>query len=266
MTTARSHMRIGETAADVRRAAREGFTGLTVGRAQGYRQANLVVVPAALTAEFLGFCEANPMACPVLGVGRPGSPALPAVGVDIDIRTDVPRYMIYENGVSTIAKTIIDEWRDDSVAIALGCWFGAEGALAAAGIRMRHVELGVQGPLFRTSIPARPFGRFRTELVLSMRPFRDDDVDRVGDITGQMPLSHGGPLPIRSPEQAGIADPDKPDWGEPLRVEEGETPLFFNCGLTATAALLDAGVTSFITHSPGSMLVTDQREGTTIRG
>ena len=249
-----------EHPSEVRRAAREGYTGLTVGLARGYRQANLVVLPSKLAEEFLGFCEMNPLSCPVLGSSTPGSPTLEGLGSDIDIRTDVPRYQVYRDGEAESRASIEELWNDDLVAIALGCWFGAEGALAAAGVRMRHAELGVQGPLFRTTIPAIPYGRFNSNIVLSMRPFQTKDVARVAAITAELPMSHGAPLDIDSPNAAGITDLANPDWGEPLIAEPGEVSLFFRCGLTATAALLDAGVEFFITHSAGSMLVTDQEE------
>ncbi len=246
-----------ETGRDVRMAARGGFDGLTVGRARGYRQANLVIVPADVSDEFLGFCYANPSSCPVLGYGAIGSPALEELGAGIDVRTDLPRYEIYRGGRPEVVRNIASQWQDDFVAIALGCWFGAEGALNDAGIRMRHVELGIQGPLFRTTIPAAPYGRFDSDLVVSMRPFQTKDVPRVTAITEQLPLSHGAPLDFSSPDELGIRDASSPDWGEPLLPQSGETALFFGCGLTGTAALLHARVDFFITHAPGSMLVTD---------
>jgi len=251
-----------ETGADVRHAARSGFGGLTVGRARGYRQANLVVLPAILASEFLGFCVVNSLSCPVLGISKIGSPHLPELGVDLDVRTDLPRYEVYRAGHPTTVEDISSEWRDDFVAIALGCWFGAEGALNRAGIRMRHVELGLQGPLFRTALPSTPYGRFDGNLVVSMRPFRTVDRPRVAEITAQLPLSHGAPLDFTSPEQLGILDTDQPDWGERLNPETDESPLFFHCGLTGTSALLDAGIDFFITHAAGSMLVTDSLEDT----
>jgi uncharacterized protein YcsI (UPF0317 family) len=249
-----------ETGRDVRIAARGGFTGLTVGRARGYRQANLVVIPADLSAEFLGFCRANPKSLPLLGYSEQGSAALDGLGADIDVRTDLPSYDVYRNGVREQVTDIRELWRDDFVAIAIGCWFGAEGALAEAGIRMRHVELGIQGSLFRSNLESVHYGRFDSTLVVSMRPFLTTDTERVAEITARLPLSHGAPLPFTSPAELGIDHLDSPDWGETLIPEAGEVPLFFGCGLTSTAALLDAGVEYFITHSAGSMLVTDELE------
>jgi uncharacterized protein YcsI (UPF0317 family) len=246
-----------ETGADVRKAARSGFRGLTVGRAPGYRQANLVVLPQHEAEEFLAYCAANPAPLPVLGSSEPGAIDIPALAEDLDIRTDVPRYQVHSGGTVTQSDDISSVWRDDLVAIALGCWFGAEGALADAGIRLRHVELGIQGPLFRTTLPTQHHGRFASTMVVSMRPFATSDVERVRAITSRLPLSHGAPLPFTTPEDLGIVDVTSPDWGEPLLAEDGETALFFACGLTSGLALAEAGLDFFITHAPGSMLVTD---------
>lgn len=246
-----------ETGRAVRHAARAGFSGLTVGRAPAHVQANLILLPQAFAHDFEAFCGANPLACPLLAVGEPGSPSLPELGDDIDLRSDLPAYLVHTDGESRRVEDIASIWRDDLVAFAIGCWFGAEAALAAAGIRMRHVELGLQGPLFRTRLPAAAAGLFRGPLVVSMRPFATADIGRVRDITARLPRSHGAPLHEGAPAGIGIPDPRRPDWGEPLAPEPGETALFWACGLTALAALQEAVLPFFITHAPGAMLVTD---------
>ena len=251
----------GETGLDVRRAARAGYRGLTVGRARGYVQANLIVLPKADASEFEAFCRANERACPLLAIGDPGDAMVCALGADLDLRTDLPAYLVHEAGAARRAPDIRAEWRDDLVAFAIGCWFGAEAALAAEGIRMRHVELGIQGPLFRTNRPAVAAGRLEGPLVVSMRPFAKSDAARVIAVTSRLARSHGAPVHEGDPAELGIEDLDHPDWGEPLRPEPGEVALFWACGLTALAALQAARLPFFITHAPGAMLVTDLREG-----
>lgn len=255
-----SDMRRAESGHAVRLAARAGYAGLTVGRAPGRVQANLVLLPQAFAADFEAFCRANPTACPLLAVGEPGAVSLPVLGQDIDLRTDLPAYLANIHGVEHRLNDLASCWRDDLVAFAIGCWFGAEAALKAAGIRLRHVELGIQGPLFRTNRRAIEVGRFQGPLVVSMRPFADRDVPQVFAITSRLPRSHGAPVHQGDPAELGIADPDHPDWGEALRAEDGETALFWACGLTALAALHAAELPFFITHAPGAMLVTDLQE------
>jgi uncharacterized protein YcsI (UPF0317 family) len=246
---------------ELRQAIRAGhFRGLTTGHAPGYVQANLAIVPFEAAEEFVAFCRANARACPVLAVGRPGEPNLPALGKDLDVRRDLPAYRVYRDGRHS--ETVSDMaalWQDDHVAVAIGCWFSMEDALRRAGVRLRHCELGIQGPLFRTVRAAVPVGRFAGPLVVSMRPFSADQVATVKQITGRFPRVHGAPLHEGSASALGIADVKRPDFGEPMDILQGEVPLYWGCGLTALAALESARIPLFMTHAPGAMLVTDLR-------
>src|SRR6266436_1374817 len=83
----------------VRRRARSGeLDGPTAGLALGSVQANLVVVPRELAFDFLLFCQRNPKPCPLLDVTEPGDAEPKLVAPGADVRTDVPRYRVYENG------------------------------------------------------------------------------------------------------------------------------------------------------------------------
>lgn len=250
----------GAAPAAVRASIRGGWRGLTTGLAPGHLQGNLVVLPADWAGEFAAFCRANPQPCPLLGVSAPGDPRIPALGADLDVRTDVGRYRVYRDGV--LAGTADDLrilWQPDWVAFVLGCWFSNEEALARAGVRMRHLELGIQGGLFRTARECVPAGRFAGELVVSMRPFVRDDVERVVAITSHATLAHGAPVHVGEPATLGIADLARPDFGEPLPPLEGEVPIYWACGLTPVAAIERARPPIAITHAPGHMVVTDLR-------
>ncbi len=244
----------------LRRAIREGrHTGLTTGHAPGHVQANLVLLPQAHAADFASFCQRHPTACPVLAVSRVGSPHLPELGDDLDLRTDLPAYQVHRHGETTReVRDLCEIWRDDLVAFAIGCWFSMEDALAAAQVRLRHVELGIQGPLFKTKLVTERVGRFGgTPWVVSMRPFAAASVATVTRITAGFPRVHGGPLHVGDPATLGILDVARPDFGEVLLPLPGEVPLFWACGLTAQVALEAAGIDFFITHAPGKMLVAD---------
>ena len=55
--------------------ARSGrFTGPTANLAPGHVQANLAILPRALAADFLHFCQRNPKPCPLLAMSEPGDP------------------------------------------------------------------------------------------------------------------------------------------------------------------------------------------------
>ena len=60
-------------------------------------------------------------------------------------------------------------------------------------------------------------------------------------------------------EEIGIADLDAPEWGDAVRVREGEVPCFWACGVTPQSAILasDAPPPIAITHAAGHMLVLD---------
>src|SRR5438132_12212320 len=159
------------TGADVRRQARSGeLSGPTPGLALGYVQANLVVVPRDLAFDFLLFSHRNPKPCPLLDVTEPGSAEPKAVAAGADLRSDLPRYRIYQHGKLTEEPTELGRWwRDDLVAFLLGCSFTFESALLQAGLPLRHLEMGCNVPMYRTNIACKPAGIFRGPMVVSMR-------------------------------------------------------------------------------------------------
>ena len=55
----------------------------------------------------------------------------------------------------------------------------------------------------------------------------------------------------------GIADVNKPDWGDSVGVRAGEVPVFWACGVTPQAVALASKPAFMITHSPGHMFITD---------
>jgi uncharacterized protein YcsI (UPF0317 family) len=244
---------------DVRARVRRGeITGHTSGLASGCVQGNVAILPKVLAADFLRFCQLNPKPCPVLAVGAPGDPALPTLGTDIDMRSDVPRYRVFRKGELVEEPTDIRHlWRDDLVTFILGCSYSFEWALLEDGLTMHHMTLGKNVPMFRTSIPTTPAGPFHGPLVVSMRSFKPADAIRAVQITSRFPGVHGAPVHLGLPEQIGIRDIAKPDWGDPVEVPADELPLFWACGVTPQAVVAAMKPEFCITHSPGSMLVTD---------
>jgi uncharacterized protein YcsI (UPF0317 family) len=244
-----------------RRCARAGeLTGPTSGVAPGYIQGNLVILPSSHTADFLCFCHRNPRPCPLIGVSACGSPRVPSLGVDMDIRTDLPRYRVWLHGELVDEPTEIRRyWRDDLVAFVLGCSYSFEDALMAAGIPVRHIERGTAVPMYRTSVECEPAGPFRGPLVVSMRPLKPADAIRAVQITSRFPSAHGAPVHLGFPELIGIHDLARPDYGDAVPIAADELPVFWACGVTPQAALASAALPFAITHAPGHMLVTDQK-------
>ena len=243
-----------------RLAVRSGaHRGPTAGLAPGYVQGNLAILPQRLAADFRRFCELNPKPCPLIGVSKPGDPRVPELGEDLDIRTDLPRYRVWKNGeLIAEPEDIRDYWRDDLVSFVIGCSFSFEEALAKAGIEMRHISCGSNVPMYRTSVATAEAGPFHGPLVVSMRPMSPSDAQRAVEITGHYPRVHGAPVQIGHPETIGIADVNKPDYGDPVPVRDGEVPVFWACGVTPQSVIATVKPDFCITHYPGSMLVSDR--------
>lgn len=248
-----------DTGLDVRRAARSGaLDAPTSGLAPGYVQGNLAILPHDHSEDFLRFCQANPKPCPLLGVSEPGDPAIPALATDLDIRTDIPRYRVWRDGEAIDdPRDIRSVWRDDLVSFVLGCSFSFEEALLAADVPLRHIESGTNVPMYRTNVQTARAGRFHGPLVVSMRPMKPADAIRAVQITTRLPSVHGAPVHLGYPEQIGITDIARPDYGDAVPVVAGELPVFWACGVTPQAAIAAAKVPFAITHAPGYMLVTD---------
>jgi len=249
------------TGADVRAACRCGkLTGPTPGLALGFVHANLVVLPKDWAFDFLLFCQRNPKPCPLLDVTEPGDPEPKFVAPGADLRTDLPAYRVWKNG-ELIAEPneVTSCWRDDLVAFAIGCSFTFENALLAAGIPVRHIEQGLNVPMYRTNIENRPAGRFSGPMVVSMRPLTPTLAIRTSQICSRFPLAHGAPVHIGDPSTIGIRDITKPDYGDAVEIRSGEVPVFWACGVTPQAVLMQARPPIAITHKPGHMFLTDLR-------
>lgn len=243
-----------------RRAMRTGAWGRpTAGLAPGRVQANLVVLPRDWAFDFLLFCQRNPKPCPLLVASEPGATSLPGWAEDLDLRTDLSGYRVFEDG-ACVAETsdVTDHWRPDLVTFALGCSFSFEQALLDAGLPLRHLDLNRNVPMYRTSIDCAPAGRLHGKMVVSMRPFRPADVIKAVEVTTRFPAVHGAPVHLGYPEQIGVGELARADFGDDPVVEAGEIPVFWACGVTPQAVLEAARPPFCITHKPGHMLVTDR--------
>jgi uncharacterized protein YcsI (UPF0317 family) len=241
-----------------RHACRAGMASSTAGVANGFVQGNLAILPEKLAASFHRFCQLNPKPCPIIGMSDVGDPRIPSLGLDLDIRTDLPRYRVWRDGEVVEEPTdIMARWRDDLVAFVIGCSFSFEEALLADDIPIRHIERGVRVPMYRTNIACAPAGPFAGPMVVSMRPLKPADAIRAVQITSRFPSVHGAPVHLGHPHSIGIADIAKPDYGDAVPVYDDEIPVFWACGVTPQAVIAAARLPFAITHAPGLMLVTD---------
>ena len=246
----------------VREACRTGaLTGPTPGLALGYVQANLVILPREHAFDFLLFCQRNPKPCPLLDVTEPGDSEPKGVAAGADLRTDLPAYRIWKNGELVDEPTDIrPHWRDDFVSFVIGCSFTFESALLEARLPVRHIEQGVNVPMYKTTRPCRPAGRFHGPLVVSMRPMTPEQAVAATRVCARFPRAHGVPVHFGDPAGLGIVDLSRPDYGDPVDIRPGEVSVFWACGVTPQAALTRAQLPLAITHKPGHMFLTDLRD------
>jgi uncharacterized protein YcsI (UPF0317 family) len=252
-------MNLAMQPAEARARIRAGaWSGPTSGMASSFVQGNVVILPRDLASDFQRFCQLNPKPCPLLGMSEPGESSLPLLGAGIDLRTDVPRYRVFQDGACVDEpRDLLGWWREDLVSFILGCSHSFEEALLQAGLRLKHIERGSTVPMFRTSVQTAPAGGFRGPLVVSMRPYTPADAIRAIQITSRFPAVHGAPVHIGMPEAIGIGDVSRPDFGDAVEVAPGELPVFWACGVTPQAVVQAAKVPFCITHYPGAMLITD---------
>ena len=248
-----------ERAREARLRYRAGHVAPTAGVAPGLTQANMIVLPRDWAFDFLLYAQRNPKSCPVLDVTDAGSVST-MLAPGADLRTDLPLYRVWRDG--KLAEEVADAsaaWAEhsDLVAFLIGCSFTFETPLVEAGIDVRHITDGTNVPMYLTDQPCRPAGRLKGNLVVSMRPIAPERVADAAMISGRFPAVHGSPVHVGAPERLGIRDLARPDFGDPVRIEPGEVPVFWACGVTPQAAVMASGVPFAITHSPGHMFVTD---------
>lgn len=230
----------------------------TSGLAPGYAQANLVILDRNYAFDFLLFCQRNPRPCPVLEVIETGQIEPRRTAPGADIRTDLPLYRVWERGkLKEEVREISSFFNAGLVSFLMGCSFSFEEALIGAGIPIRNIDENKNVSMYVTNRKCDPAGPFSAPLVVSMRPIQDELVPRAVQVTARYALVHGAPIHIGNEKKLGIKDLGKPDFGDPVTIQKGETPVFWACGVTSALAALSAKSEICITHAPGHMFITD---------
>jgi uncharacterized protein YcsI (UPF0317 family) len=251
------------SAVDVRAAVRKGtISGPTERLAPEHVQANLVVVPSAYADDLADLCARNPVPCPLVEAPLPPGAYAPRSAPNADLRTDLGRYRVWRRGeLVDQPRDVRDVWTDDLVAFLIGCSFTFDHALVAAGLTPRHYALDSNVPMYRTNVPLAAAGRLTGTMVVSMRPYKLHEIERVREVTRPYRAMHGEPYAWGDPAQLGIADVRKPDYGDPPLLETHDVPVFWGCGVTPQAVIVASRVAFAITHEPGHMFITDLRHG-----
>jgi uncharacterized protein YcsI (UPF0317 family) len=227
-------------------------TGSTRGLAPGYVQCNLAVVPHALAFEFLLYCQRNARACPVLEVCDPGSAEPKQLAPGADLRTDLPKFSVFERGRRRDVAEVVELWRSDLVAFLIGSGITFDQALERAGVptdRNRWV--------LRSKIPTVPAGRFRGDMAVTMRWLTPEQAITATQVSSRFPFNHGAPIHIGDPAGIG-ADLEQPLFGAPVsEIPKGVVAVFWACGVTPQEAALAAKIDFMITHAPAHGFITD---------
>ena len=112
--------------------------------------------------------------------------------------------------------------------------------------------------MYVTGRECTPSGPFSGPMVVSMRPYKPEEIPMAVSASGRYPTMHGAPVHIGSPESLGIKNLDAPEFGESISIDGDQTPVFWACGVTPQAVAMSARPPMMITHSPGHMFVTDR--------
>jgi uncharacterized protein YcsI (UPF0317 family) len=249
------------TAKELRKLIRSGqWITPTSGAASGYLQANLVMLPTDEAFNFLLFCVRNPKPCPILDVLEPGQYE-PIIAPGADLRTDLPRYKIFENAeFKRDVEDVSGYFGGNMVSFLLGCSFSFENAMLAANLPIRNLEEDKNVSMYITNRQCTPAGPFSAPLVVTMRPMTPSQAIRATQVTTRFHLTHGAPVHLGDPAEIGIQDLNRPDFGDPVTVHPGEIPVFWACGVTSQLAATSAPLQRVITHAPGHMFVSDLRD------
>ncbi|XP_048162206.1 D-glutamate cyclase, mitochondrial isoform X3 [Corvus hawaiiensis] len=174
----------------------------TSGMAEGYKQANVVILHKSLADDFEKFCYANDGPLPLLHRSQPGDWKCPSLSNDSDIRTDCLQYRKYEHGACTGSLKSLKEYSEqlkDMVTFYLGCSFSFEKAVQKAGIPIRNVEQRCNVSMYKTSVPCYSVSMFHCNLVVTMRPIPESKLEAAVLATCELKEAHGAPIHIGDP-------------------------------------------------------------------
>jgi len=247
------------------------------------------VLPSHYAPDFRTLCKRNPVPCPLLAESLspgeyarlkshvPGIDDGERIARDVDLRRDCPKYMVYRDGeVVEEGKDVMAWWDEkEHVGFLIGCSFSFERALMEEGLTVTNIKHGRNVSMYKTTLPLCPSGVFqKCTYVVSMRPYRPDQIPHVRNVTRPFDLTHGEPIAWGwdAVRELGIKDIAKPKYGDapvcldgsPFSSEEtsnGEVPVFWGCGVTPQDAVRESRIEGVVLgHLPGHMLVLDLKE------
>lgn len=240
----------------VRAECRAGtFRRITRNVAPGYVQCALVALPRALAFDFLVFCQRNQRPCPVLEVVDAGGWEPKRLAPGADLRTDLPLYSVWRDGVRTEdVPDVRHLWRDDLVSFLIGSNTSCDLALRRAGVQTEKHRW-----VLRTTVETEPAGVFRGPLVVTMRWLTPAELIVATQLTARFPFNHGPPIHVGDPAALGcdLAHPMTEAPPPPREPPPGLIATFWACSMTPQAVAVAAKVPFMITSGPSAGFITD---------
>ncbi len=125
---------------------------------------------------------------------------------------------------------------------------------------VRHVEQGVNVPMYRTVRRCRPAGSISGPLVVSMRPVPAAQVADAVRVTSRYPAVHGAPGARRRPGRARASPTSTAPTTATRRGPARRGAGVLGVRGDAAGAVMESRPSLAIAHAPGHMLITDARD------
>ena len=152
-------------------------------------------------------------------------------------------------------------WNRNLIAFDIGCSFTFEHSLLRHGFSIDHIDENKVVPMYLVNTKNIKLGPFANTMVVSMRIFKKDQINKVIDICKCFHWDHGSPIHVGNPNEIGIINIAEPAWGNsPRPLLEDELNVFWACGVTPPNSILNSTIPFCISHTPRYMLIKDIEE------
>ena len=111
--------------------------------------------------------------------------------------------------------------------------------------------------VIRADRPTEPAGRFSGNLIVTMRWLTPQQAITATQVSSRFPFNHGAPIHVGDPAAIG-ADLENPMFGGPVpEMPDGQTAVFWACGVTPQSAAEAAKLPLFIVHAAAHSSIID---------
>uniref|UniRef100_F6QFQ6 D-glutamate cyclase-like C-terminal domain-containing protein n=1 Tax=Ciona intestinalis TaxID=7719 RepID=F6QFQ6_CIOIN len=222
--------------------------------AEGYKQANLAVMPSAYAADFKKFAHGNEGSLPVLYTLAKWAKLRLVISANI-VKSQLTCPLTnkhHRTCIYTLPNSEYD-W-SDMVTFYIGCSFSFNKIMLENSLLTPSAKCV---SMYKTNIECYPSGPFKCKTIVSMRAMHKDKLSQIHQITSPLKDVHGAPIHYGNPSAIGIPNLKDCFAGKTTDFDADEIPVFWACGMTAFEAISTAGLELAFTHGPGSVFLTD---------